>query len=128
MFHIDLNDPRPLYQQVVDGLKSNIAEGNLAPGDMLPSVRELAQSLSINPNTIARAYRDLQQTGVIFIRQGKGAWVAEPIHTPTPEKLNIIRVQLRRLIADAYHLGLSGEQVLQILQTENCRCVGIAKR
>jgi len=118
MLVIDLDDPRPLYQQVVDGIKAAVAHGELKPGVALPSVRDLAETLAINPNTIAHAYRELQASGVIHVRQGKGAWVAPPPSSAEPEHLENIRRQLRRLLADAYHQGVSSEQVEQLLKQE----------
>jgi GntR family transcriptional regulator len=118
MLVIDLKDPRPLYQQVVDGIKAAIARGELAPGDALPSVRDLAETLAANPNTIAHAYRELQVAGVIHVRQGKGAWVAQPPSPAAPEQIERLREQLRRLLADAYHQGVSTEQILQLMQAE----------
>jgi len=115
MLVIDLEDSRPLYQQVVDGIKAAIASGDIKPGVVLPSVRELAQSLSINPNTVARAYRDLNNTGVIVVRQGKGAWVSQPPPEPDAEQLQQLRERLCRLLDDAYHLGIDDRQVARML-------------
>jgi GntR family transcriptional regulator len=73
---VDAKDPRPMYQQVADGIKGLIARGELAEGAALPSVRQLAADLGVNLNTIAVAYRGLQDEGLIAIRHGSGAVVA----------------------------------------------------
>ena len=75
MVHLDYRDARPIYVQIMDGLKEQIAAGILQPGDKLPSVRELAAALAINPNTIQRSYRQLEMEGWIVTVQGKGCFV-----------------------------------------------------
>ena len=71
MIHIDFRDPRPIYEQVYDALRDLIVTGVLAPGEKLPSVRELAGTLAINPNTIQRAYRELESDGYLCSVPGK---------------------------------------------------------
>ena len=73
---VDANDRRPIYRQVADELKALIARGELAPGAALPPVRQVAADLGVNLNTIAAAYRELQDEGLITIRHGSGAVVA----------------------------------------------------
>ena len=75
MVHLDYRDAKPIYTQIVENFHSQIAAGVLQPGDKLPSVRELAAQLSINPNTIQRAYREMEQKGVIETLPGKGCFV-----------------------------------------------------
>src|SRR5437773_1969147 len=72
---IDTNDPRPIYQQVADGIKESIARGMLPEGALLPSVRQLAADLGVNLNTIASAYRELQEEGLIVVKHGSGSVV-----------------------------------------------------
>ena len=75
MVHLDYRDARPIYSQIVDGFRAQITSGVLTPGEKLPSVRELAASLTINPNTIQRAYRELESAGWIVTVPGKGCFV-----------------------------------------------------
>lgn len=75
MVHLDYRDARPIYAQIIDGYREQIATGILLPGDKLPSVRELASTLAINPNTIQRAYRQLEIDGWIATVPGKGCFV-----------------------------------------------------
>ena len=75
MVHLDYRDARPIYIQIVDGFKAQILAGVLGAGEKLPSVRELATELSINPNTIQRAYRELEAQGCIATVPGKGCFV-----------------------------------------------------
>ena len=76
MVHLDYRDAKPIYTQIVDNFRAQIASGILQPGDKLPSVRELAAQLSINPNTIQRAYRQLEALGWIATVPGKGCFVS----------------------------------------------------
>ena len=76
MLSINYKDPRPIYEQVRDALRQHILSGAIAPGEKLPSVRELAASLAINPNTIQRAYRELEKLGLVNTVAGKGAFAA----------------------------------------------------
>ena len=75
MIHLDYRDSRPIYTQIIDGFREQIATGVLQPGEKLPSVRELAAALTINPNTIQRSYRQLEAEGWIATVPGKGCFV-----------------------------------------------------
>ena len=75
MLHLDYRDARPIYAQILDGFRDQIRSGVLQPGDKMPSVRELATQLTINPNTIQRAYRELETSGYIASVPGKGSFV-----------------------------------------------------
>lgn len=74
---IDYTDPRPIYQQVVDGFRRAVVSGGLRPGDQFPSVRDLARELLLNPNTIQHAYRELEREGLLEVRRGLGSFVTE---------------------------------------------------
>ena len=76
MFAINYRDPRPIYEQIMDELRKMIISGVFKPDEKLPSVRELAQQLAINPNTIQRAYRELEISGYIYSVAGKGNFAA----------------------------------------------------
>ena len=87
MVHLDYRDAKPIYIQIMDDIRAQIAAGILQPGDKLPSVRELAAKLSINPNTIQRAYREMEQMGIIQTLPGKGCFVCG-VFTPDWQKLD----------------------------------------
>ena len=108
MVHLDYRDARPIYIQIVDNFRSQIAAGILQPGDKLPSVRELATQLSINPNTIQRAYRELEMNGVIQTLPGKGCFVCGRPETPDWEKLD---AAIARLLSQ----GISREEILKYI-------------
>ena len=90
LIQLDYRDSRPIYTQIVDGYRSQISAGILQNGDRLPSVRELAQQLTINPNTIQRAYRELEAGGWIATVAGKGCFVCGMPQETQPEKLALL--------------------------------------
>jgi len=107
---VDPRCPTPVYQQIVDGIKAAVAAGWLKPGDRLPSVRDLAVSLAINHNTVAKAYQELERSRVIEVVRGRGTFVANPGQKPPPdveERIEKLRDTLRLAWIEAYHLGLA---------------------
>ena len=86
MIHLDYRDSRPIYTQIIDGFREQIATGVLQPGEKLPSVRELAAALAINPNTIQRSYRQLEVEGWIATVPGKGCFVCGSEQTQQRER------------------------------------------
>jgi GntR family transcriptional regulator len=113
---IDTNDPRPIYSQVADGIKDLIARGKLAEGTPLPPVRQVAADLGVNLNTIATAYRALQDDGLIVIKHGSGAVVASRTTTErSPDEL--IR-QLRTALTELVLAGFSTRKILALVARE----------
>ena len=111
MVHLDYRDARPIYGQIMDGLRQQITAGVLQPGDKLPSVRELAADLAINPNTIQRAYRELEQAGWIATVAGKGCFVCAAPIDPNAE----LMTQFDRLTATLLAAGVTREELIQRL-------------
>jgi GntR family transcriptional regulator len=110
---IDFRSGIPIYLQVVERIKERLAAGLLKPGDQLPTVRSLAQELRVNFNTIARAYRIMDESGIISTQQGRGTYILE---VPSPEVAESIRRQAlqdltQRFIQDAERLGASTEEL-----------------
>jgi len=117
---IDFRSGIPIYLQVVERIKESIASGRLKPGDQLPTVRALALDLRVNFNTIARAYRLLDEGGVISTQQGRGTYILE---LPPPEMSEKIRQQAlqaltSRYLNDASRLGSSPEETTSIFQEQ----------
>jgi len=101
----------PVFQQIVGFVKREIATGRLEPDERLPSVRDLAKELVINPNTIARAYQALEAEGVTYSRRGAGTFVAATKPSVTAaERRRRFREAIEAALADAFHLGLSEEE------------------
>ncbi len=102
----------PIYQQLVDQIKSAAASGMYPPGRQLPSVRELAGQLAINPNTVARAYSILEDQGIIIRRQGLGTFITD---APLPRDLTSLEDKFRELLVEAYHLRVGADQLRDML-------------
>ncbi|MBZ5552788.1 MAG: GntR family transcriptional regulator [Acidobacteriia bacterium] len=113
---IDTSDPRPIYQQVADGIKELIACGKLAEGAPLPPVRQLAADLGINLNTIATAYRELQKDGLIVIKRGSGSVVASRTMTERSRK-KLVR-PLRTALTEMVLAGLPASKILKMAAQE----------
>ena len=117
-FLIDQNSNRPVYLQIIDQVKRDVALGRLRPADKLPTVRSLAASLAINPNTIAKAYRQLEQEAIIHTRPGSGTFIAEITSSLGAHvKKRIITAQLEHTIIDAYHMGIDKDKIQDWFQT-----------
>src|SRR3954454_23155950 len=99
---LNMSDDRPIYAQIVDQVKFAVAAGLLRPGDLVPSVRELSKQLVINPNTVARSYRELQGQALLEPVRGTGLQVTEraPVQCRA-ERKEIVRERLRQAIVDA---------------------------
>ncbi len=110
-----MHDPRPMYEQVIEGLEQMIARGILPEDSRLPSVRQLAVELSVNPNTIQKAYTDLLNRGVIYSVRGRGNFVSGD--SGIREKLlEDIRGQMRALIRQAQDIGATQEELQRMMQ------------
>ena len=112
MVTLDYRDARPIYAQIYDGLREQILTGILAPGDKLPSVRELAGTLAINPNTIQRAYNLLENDGRITSVAGKGSFVSDIPATHTAQEQQLWK-QLEEIAGQLKHLGISQEEIIR---------------
>lgn len=113
---INSTDTRPIYRQVADEIKTLIARGQLTEGTQLPPVRQLAGDLGVNLNTIANAYRELQDEGLIAIKHGSGAVVASRTVTETGEEQ--LRRPLRTALTQLILAGLRHKDILQIVSEE----------
>ncbi len=110
---LDFRSHQPIYIQIVEQIRQQVARGELKPGDQLPTVRQLAADLRVNFNTIARAYRMLDEAGLISTQHGRGTYVWE---TPSPEVTQHLRSQgLREMsqqfVREALDLGYSAEEI-----------------
>ena len=117
MLHLDYRDSRPLHQQVRDGLRRLMLSGVLQPGDQLPSVRKLATELAINPNTIQRAYAQLEAEGYVYSVAGRGSFVAEDGDQNT-RRLAELTDALQETIEELRHLGMTEQQWLALWKEE----------
>lgn len=118
-FSIEPNNGVAIYEQIVRQVKFGVAEGTLRPGQLLPSVRTLSQQLTINPNTINRAFQQLQADGVLESLRGRGLAVcAEATSGCVDARRTLIAERLRGALVEAFHAGLTAQEVRQILEDQ----------
>jgi GntR family transcriptional regulator len=128
MIILDLNtgDERPIYGQIADRVKFAVAGGALRPGDLVPSVRELSKQLVVNPNTVARAYRDLQTEGLLESVRGMGLQVAEgAVDRCRSARRELVRHRLRRAIEEARQSWMDPSEIEAIFREEWARAAGL---
>ena len=115
MLTLNYRDARPIYEQIKDGLRKLIVTGALGPDEKLPSVRAMATQLAINPNTIQRAYAELERQGYIYSIKGKGNFVAQT------ERLQYLKVEelrgrLAAILDEAQRLGMSDDEIIDFIR------------
>lgn|SRR5690554_653551 len=117
MFDIDLRSRDPIYQQLVDKFKQLIMNQILEPDEKLPSVRQLAEELTVNPNTIQKAYRQLEQENFIYSVKGRGSFVQVLESHVTNEKIEDIRTDFEQLVKEALFLGVEETTLIEWIQS-----------
>lgn len=117
--HLDHHSGEPIYRQIVEAIKYQVASGRLAQEDRLPSIRTLAEELKINPRTVVKAYEELQHAGLVVMRHGQGVFVSVN-HGATPHSVRqkAIADMARRMLAEASRLGAPKAEVLRIIESE----------
>ena len=117
---LDFRSGVPIYTQVMEQIEQLVEAGVLQPGDQLPTVRALAQELRVNFNTIARAYRLLDEAGIISTQQGRGTYILEARASEKPEDIRAQALQTlsQRFLQDALRLGYQPDEFLKILEKE----------
>ena len=115
MIHLDLHDPRPIYEQVVDQLEMLIARNILQADEQLPSVRQLAMELSLNPNTIQRAYAQLEQEGYLYTVTGRGNFVAPESEWREGKKREVLTAW-KTATLQALDAGVTAEELSELLR------------
>lgn len=120
MLQIDFRSGLPIYTQIVNQVQTQVAGGVLKPGDQLPTVRALAEELRVNFNTIARAYRILDEARIISTQQGRGTYITE---IPPPRVTQRLRKEAlealtQRYISEAMRLGFSKEEINEMVRTQ----------
>lgn len=116
MFQLDLRSRTPIYEQIVEKMKELIIREVVEADEQLPSVRALAKQLSINPNTIQKAYRELENQGYIYSIPGKGKFVAPQKEAANQEKVKKLKKELIKLISEALYVGLTKEDIIQLVE------------
>ncbi|MDT2047031.1 GntR family transcriptional regulator [Priestia aryabhattai] len=115
MFDLDIRSRKPIYEQLVDKLKELIIHEVFKADEKLPSVRLLAKELTINPNTIQKAYRELEHQNYIYSIPGKGSFVTAQSELLNNEKVKKMKEDLVKLIAEAMYLGMGKDEILSLI-------------
>jgi GntR family transcriptional regulator len=115
---INLTDGVPIYRQIVNQVKYLVASGLLQPGEELPPIRTLALQLKVTPNTIVKAYGELESSGVIHKRQGSGTFVSEgrPPQVALRERRRVIEQRIDALLAEAHQLNFTANDILRMVR------------
>ena len=117
MVKIDYRDGRPIYEQVADGIEELALRGALPAETQLPSVRQFAMELSINPNTIQRAYVELERQGYIYTVKGKGSFVADNTVMKENRKKEVL-LQVSDMIDEAIRVGIPGDEIKNMVEIQ----------
>ncbi|MCM1298925.1 MAG: GntR family transcriptional regulator [Firmicutes bacterium] len=118
MITVDYKDKRPLYEQLAGNITEMALSGELKPHEQLPSVRQLAVSMGINPNTIARAYGELERRGVIYSVLGKGSYINDDLSFVIKERTRKTEEKLRTAVKEAKSGGVTKERIQEIVGEE----------
>ena len=116
-FHLDQQSGVATYLQIVRQVKDALRLGTLAIGDQLPTVREVVANLAVNPNTVAKAYRELEREGLVVARQGRGTFIARTLAPASFEHYEELREELERWLASARRAGLDEESIRALVST-----------
>lgn len=118
MIQVDVRSRVPIYEQIVNSFKQMTMSGILSPDEKLPSVRELSQELTINPNTIQKAYQELERQNIIYTKRGQGSFVNPNIQAINKEeKMEELIEEIKRIIVESMYLGISKEKFLDIINS-----------
>ncbi len=116
MIDIDVTSSTPIYAQIVNGVKERILKGIFEPGEKLPSVRDMAKMMTLNPNTVQKAYKELEREKVVITIQGRGTFISEEYKPRKDEhKLNEVKETLKKGIIEAFYMGFSKEELLDLV-------------
>jgi GntR family transcriptional regulator len=125
LFRVETSSPVPIYAQIVGQVRAAVAAGELVEGDSLPSVRQLAGELRVNPNTVAQAYRELEREGITYVQRGQGTFVAAmETGRREAEREQLARALIERMLEDAFRLGLSPAEVRETLDRSLAHAAG----
>lgn len=117
MFTIDTRSRTPIYEQLMEKLKELIFREVMKEDEQLPSVRTLAQQLTINPNTIQKAYRELEREGYIYSVPGKGSFVSPVKKEINKERMEMLKSELERIVGEILYLGVPKDEVIKLIET-----------
>jgi len=117
LIDIDVTSSTPIYAQIVDYVKEGILKGIFVPGEKLPSVRDMAKMMTLNPNTVQRAYRELEREKVLVTVKGRGTFISEQ-YTPRKDEFKLSEVKdiLKKGIVEAFYMGFNKDEVIDFVK------------
>lgn len=118
MITVDYKDRRPIYEQLTVNITELALSGELQPDEQLPSVRQLASQLGINPNTISKAYVELERRGITYSVSGRGSFINSDLSAATGDRQKELEQQLRECVCDLIRLGAEKKRLLEIIEEE----------
>ena len=113
---VDTLSRRPIYEQLIEDVKKSVLCGALTPGEQLPSVRALAVELAVNPNTIQKAYAELERLGIICSMPGRGSFIADNVRALAETNRGEITERLRKTVHDALDAGINGDEIITVVK------------
>ncbi|MBE6631413.1 MAG: GntR family transcriptional regulator [Ruminococcaceae bacterium] len=116
MILVDIKSRVPIYEQIIASVKEAVITGLLSADEPLPSVRSLAGELAINPNTIQKAYSELERQGIVYSVPGKGSFVSSDTEEIEKQHRKLIKAELKKKISEAFKAGLTAENILEIIK------------
>jgi len=116
LVNLDPHDARPLYFQIMEEVRRAVVVGSLKAEDPLPSVRELAAELVVNPRTVSQAYQELEREGVIYVRRGQGTFVSPTVKRGAGERRSLAQAVAKRALLDARRNGVGAEELVTMIQ------------
>ncbi len=117
VINVDTRDRKPIYEQLIDNIKHLVLHGMMKPDEQLPGVRTLAGELAINPNTIAKAYAELERQGIIYSIQGRGSFVCDNIEHLANVQRAEVACEVKKVMEKACDAGIAKEDVLKMLDS-----------
>ena len=115
---IDFNASKPIYEQVIDEIKKQIARGEIKPGDKLPSQRELAKDIQVNPNTVQRAYREMEILDLVETKRGRGTFIKEDDKVIKEINEQMAHSAVEKFITEMVSIGFEKEEIINLLKSE----------
>lgn len=110
-----LDSDRPIFLQIVERIRTNIVSGRYQPGDKLPSVRDLAAEASVNPNTMQKAFAELERTGLVYSRRTSGRFITEDCHMIEQLKTSLATEKMEEFLAQMRQLGFQNDEILSLM-------------
>ena len=116
LFQIDLKTRVPIYKQVLDNFKRLVYSGKLTQGERIPSIRDLAKTLGVNPNTVQKAYRELEEKGLFYTIQGQGSFIAAPSEAIAMEEIKKLYGKLLIIINELSMYGVKNSEIIRYIE------------